>query len=86
MVKMFYENGMTVDDLKVLVDRAIAAGYGKAHVQVQADADHISDIMINGYEGFGDEFGNSECPIFSIVSAENEKMYNEAYGPSVRGE
>lgn len=60
MVKRFYENGMTVNDLKVLLERAIEQGYGDAHIQVQADADSISDIMINGYEGFGEEFENGQ--------------------------
>ena len=43
MVKRFYENGMTVNDLKVLLERAIEQGYGDAHIQVQADADSIDE-------------------------------------------
>ena len=33
--------------------KSVAEGYGNAVVEVQADADGISDIMINGIEGLG---------------------------------
>lgn len=81
MVKRFYENGMTVNDLKVLLERAIEQGYGDARIQVQADADSISDIMINGYEGFGEEFENGP-KVFSIVSSEDKAQFERCYGPA----
>ena len=44
---------MTVKELKELVDKAIKNGKGDALVLVQANADHISDIVINGcYIGY----------------------------------
>ena len=72
---------MTVNDLKVLLERAIEQGYGDAHIQVQADADSISDIMINGYEGFGEEFENGP-KVFSIVSSEDKAQFERCYGPA----
>lgn len=76
---MFFEKGMTVNDLKKLVDQAVAEGYGDAHIQVQADADGISDIMVNGFEGCGHEFGDGE-KVFSIVSAANQAQFENYYG------
>ena len=76
---MFFNKGMTVNDLKKIVDKAVVEGYGDALIQVQADADGISDIMINGFEGYGQEFGDGE-KVFSLVSAEDETHFRNCYG------
>lgn len=76
---MFFEKGMTVNDLKKIVDKAVAEGWGDATVLVQADADGISDIVVNGYEGSGYEFGGDE-KIFSLVSARDINQFINCYG------
>lgn len=76
---MFFEKGMTVNDLKKIVDKAIDAGFEDATVLVQADADGISDIVVNGYEGHGYSLGGDE-KIFSLVSVKDEKQYKNIYG------
>lgn len=58
---------MTLDDLKKLVDEEVAKGNGDAIILVQANADNISDIVINGYEGCGLEFGDGP-KVFSLES------------------
>lgn len=58
---------MTVSKLKELCDKAIADGFGDAIVMVQANADHISDIIVNGFEGYGYEFGDGP-KIFNLES------------------
>ena len=58
---------MTLNDLKKIVDEEVAKGNGEAIVMVQANADHISDIIINGYEGCGNEFGDGPL-VFSLES------------------
>ena len=78
-VVMFFEKGMTVNDLKALVDEAISKGCGDAIVMVQADADGISDIVVNGFEGCENEFGDGP-KIFSITSSENKAQYERCYG------
>ena len=76
---MFFEKGMTVNDLKKIVDKAIDAGFEDATVLIQADADGISDIVVNGYEGHGYNLGGDE-KIFSLVSVKDEKQYKNVYG------
>lgn len=76
---MFFKEGMTVNDLKKIVDKAVDAGYGDATILVQADADGISDIVVNGSEGFGYGFGGEE-KIFGLVSVRDEKQYRNIYG------
>ena len=71
---------MTVEELKELCDKAIAEGCGDAVVMVQADADGISDIVVNGFEGYGREFVDGE-KIFSLVSAMDRKQFEDCYGP-----
>lgn len=60
-------NEMTVSKLKELCDKAIADGFEDAIVLVQANADHISDIVINGFTGYGYEFGSGP-KVFSLES------------------
>lgn len=76
---MFFEKGLTVKELKELCNKAIDAGFEDATVLVQADADGISDIVVNGYGGHGYELGGDE-KIFSLVSVEDEKQYRNIYG------
>lgn len=76
----FFENGMRVDDLLKLCQDAINNGYGDAIVLVQADADGISDIVVNGSQGYGDEFGEPGHGIFSIVSVKDKAQYEKIYG------
>ena len=71
---------MTVEELKKLCDKAIAEGCGDAVVMVQADADSVSDIVVNGFEGYGREFGVGQR-IFSLVSARDKKQFESCYGP-----
>lgn len=73
-------NEMTVSKLKELCEKAIADGYGDAIVEVQADADGISDITVNGFEGYGDEFGEGP-KVFSLVSSRDKKQFENCYGP-----
>ena len=79
---MFFSKGMTVNDLKEIVDKAVVEGYGNALIQVQADADGISDIMINGFEGYGREFGDG-VKVFSLVSVKDETQFRNYYGGEV---
>lgn len=71
---------MTVEKLKELCEKAIAEGYGDAIVEVQADADGISDIVINGFEGYGEEFGDGP-KVFDLVSSRDKKQFENCYGP-----
>ena len=50
--------------------KSVAEGYGNAVVEVQADADGISDIMINGIEGLGDE---NDSKVLSLVSVTDKQ-------------
>ena len=75
----FFEKGLTVKDLKKLVDEAIEKGCGDALVVTQADVDGISDIVINGFEGCGKEFGG-ETSIFSLVSVKDGNQFKRIYG------
>lgn len=81
-------NEMTVYKLKELCDKAIADGFGDAIVMLQANADHISDIIVNGFEGYGREFGEGP-KVFSLESNpinENdpgEVAWKNRYGENV---
>lgn len=81
-------NEMTVSKLKELCDKAIADGFGDAIVMLQANADHISDIVINGFEGYGYEFGDGP-KVFSLESNpvnENDPVevaYKNHFGENV---
>lgn len=81
-------NEMTVYKLKELCDKAIADGFGDAIVMLQANADHISDIIVNGFEGYGCEFGDGP-KVFSLESnpvnenAPAEVTWKNRYGENV---
>lgn len=79
-MKRFFEKGLTVSKLLEICQRSVAEGYGDAVVEVQADADGISDIMINGIEGWGNEFGEDGPKIFSLVSASDKQQFERIYG------
>lgn len=76
---------MTVEKLKELCEKAIADGYGDAVIEVQADADGISDIIVNGFEGYGNEFEDGP-KVFSLVSVRDKKQFENCYGPCDDGE
>ena len=71
---------MTVEKLKELCEKAIADGYGAAIIEVQADADGISDIVVNGFEAYGNEFEDGP-KVFSLVSSRDKKQFENCYGP-----
>ena len=79
---------MTVSELKELCNKAIDAGFGDAIVMLQANADHISDIIVNGFEGYGYEFGEGP-KVFSLESNpsngndQDEVAYKNRYGENV---
>lgn len=75
----FYKNGLTVNELAKLCSSAIEKGYGDAVVIVQADADGISDIVVNGVEGYGEEFGAGP-EVFSLVSSKDKESFEACYG------
>ena len=77
-MKRFFEKGMTVSELLEICQESVAKGYGDAIVEVQADADGISDIMINGFEGFGNEF--KEPKVLSLVSVADKQRFEWVYG------
>lgn len=79
-MKKFYKEGLTVNELAKLCNSAIESGYGDAVVEVQADADHISDIIVNGVEGWGNEFREDGPKIFSLVSASDKQQFENIYG------
>ena len=75
----FYKGGLTVSELAKLCGSAVENGYGDALVIVQADADNISDIVVNGVEGYGEEFGTGP-KIFSLVSSKDKESFEACYG------
>lgn len=77
-MKRFFEKGMTVSELLEICQESVAKGYGDAIVEVQANADGISDIMINGFEGFGNEF--EEPKVLSLVSVADKQRFEWVYG------
>ena len=79
-MKKFYKDGLTVSELVKLCNSAIENGYGDAVIQVQADADGISDIIANGAEGWGNEFREDGPEVFSLVSASDKQQFENIYG------
>lgn len=76
-MERFFEKGLTVSKLLEICQKSVAEGYGDAVVEVQADADGISDIIVNGIEGLGDE-NNSE--VLSLVSVTDKQQFERIYG------
>ena len=76
-MKRFFEKGLTVSKLLEICQKSVAEGYGDAVVEVQADADGISDIMINGIEGWGNE---DDLKTLSLVSAIDKQQFERFYG------
>ena len=76
----FYKDGLTVNELAKLCSSAIESGYGDAVIQVQADVDGISDIMVNGIEGYGNEFNEDGPKILSLVSVTDKQQFERIYG------
>ena len=52
-MERFFKKGLTISKLLEICQRSVAEGYGDAVVEVQADADGISDIIVNSIEGWG---------------------------------
>lgn len=77
-MKRFFEKGLTVSKLLEICQKSVAEGYGDAVVEVQADADGISDIIINGFEGYGNEFGDPK--VLSLVSVTDKQQFERIYG------
>ena len=76
-MERFFEKGLTVSKLLEICQKSVAEGYGDAVVEVQADADGISDIMINGIEGWGNE---DDLKTLSLVSAIDKQQFERFYG------
>lgn len=77
-MERFFEKGLTVLKLLEICQESVAKGYGNALVEVQADADGISDIMLNGFESYDNE---SEDPkILSLVSVTDRWQFERIYG------
>ena len=76
-MKRFFEKGLTVSKLLEICQKSVAEGYGDAVIEVQADMDGVSDIMINGIEGLGDE---NDSKVLSLVSVTDEQQFERIYG------
>ena len=76
-MKRLFEKSLTVSKLLEICQKSVAEGYGDAVVEVQADADGISDIMINGIEGLGDE---NDSKVLSLVSVTDKQQFERIYG------
>ena len=76
-MKRFFEKGLTVSQLFEICQKSVAEGYGDAVVEVQADADGISDIIVNGIEGWGDE---NDSKVLSLVSVTDKQQFERIYG------
>lgn len=76
-MEQFFEKGLTVSKLLEICRKSVAEGYGDAVVEVQADMDGVSDIMINGIEGLGDE---NDSKVLSLVSVTDEQQFERIYG------
>ena len=76
-MKRFFEKGLTVSQLFEICQKSVAEGYGDAVVEVQADADGISDIIINGIEGLSDE---NDSKVLSLVSVTDKQQFERIYG------
>ena len=75
-MKIFWK-GLTVSKLLEICQKSVAEGYGDAVIEVQADADGISDIMINGIKGWGDE---NDSKVLSLVSITDKQQFERIYG------
>ena len=76
-MKRFFEKGLTVSKLLEICQKSVAEGYGDAVIEVQADADGISDIMINGIEGLGNE---NDLKVLSLVSVTDKQQFERIHG------
>ena len=76
-MKRFFEKGLTISKLLEICQKSVTEGYGDAIVEVQANADGIFDIMINGIEGLGDE---NDSKVLSLVSAIDKQQFERIYG------
>ena len=76
-MERFFEKGLTVSKLLEICQKSVTEGYGDAVVEVQADADGISDIMINGIEGWGNE---TDSKVLSLVSVIDKQQFERIYG------
>ena len=76
-MKRLFEKSLTVSKLFEICQKSVAEGYGDAVVEVQADADGISDIMINGIEGWGNE---DDSKVLSLVSVTDKQQFERIYG------
>ena len=76
-MKRFFEKGLTVSKLLEICQKSVAEGYGDAVIEVQADMDGVSDIMINGIEGLGDE---NDSKVLSLVSVTDKQQFERIYG------
>ena len=76
-MKRLFEKSLMVSKLLEICQKSVAEGYGDAIVEVQADADGISDIMINGIEGLGDE---NDSKVLSLVSVTDKQQFERIYG------
>ena len=79
-MKRFFEKGLTVSKLLEICQKSVAEGYGDAVIQVQTDADGISDIMVNGIEGCGNEFNEDGPKVLSLVSVSDKQQFERIYG------
>lgn len=79
-MKQFFEKSLTVSKLLEICQKSVAEGYGDAAIQVQADADGISDIMVNGIESCGNEFYEDGPKILSLVSVIDKQQFERIYG------
>lgn len=76
-MERFFEKGLTVSKLLEICQKSVAEGYGDAVVEVQADMDGVSDIIINGIEGLGDE---NDSKVLSLVSVTDKQQFERIYG------
>ena len=76
-MKRFFEKGLTVSKLLEICQKSVAEGYGDAVVEVQADMDGVSDIMINGIEGLGNE---NDLKVLSLVSVTDKQQFERIHG------
>ena len=76
-MERFFKKSLTISKLLEICQRSVAEGYGDAVVEVQADADGVFDIMINGIEGWGDE---NDSKVLSLVSAIDKQQFERIYG------
>ena len=76
-MERFFEKGLTVSKLLEICQKSVAEGYGDAVIEVQADMDGVSDIMINGIEGLGDE---NNLKVLSLVSVTDKQQFERIYG------